>query len=237
MKLNASFLVIPAMVAGLQAASAGDVTGKITLSGTPPPPVVIDMSSVPDCGKAHSEPVKTQIYVVGAKGELRDVVVYIKGLDGKSTGESAAPLVLDQKGCEYLPYVSAIQTKQKIVVKNSDPLFHNVDMQPTVDGNKPANKAQGPGAPDISVTFDKPENFLHIKCDVHPWMHTYVSVFDHPYFAVSAADGTYKIANVPPGKYTILAAHRKANMNNPVTKEVEVKADGAVVDFTIEVPK
>jgi hypothetical protein len=236
MKLNASFLVIPAMVAGLQAASAADITGTITLNGTPPPPVVIDMSSVPDCGKAHSEPAKIQVYVVGAKGELKDVVVSLK-LSGKSTGESASPLMLDQKGCEYIPYVSAVQTKQKIVVKNSDPLFHNVDMQPTQEGNKPANKAQGPGAPDITVSFAAPENFLHVKCDVHPWMHTYVSVFDHPYFAVSAADGTYKISNVPPGKYTIEAAHRKATGNKPVSKEVEVKADGAVVDFTLEVPK
>ena len=65
------------------------------------------------------------------------------------------------------------------------------------------------------MTFDKPEMFLKFKCDVHQWMFAWASVFDHPYFAVSAKDGTFKIANVPPGKYTIQAAHRKAWYRDP----------------------
>jgi len=56
-------------------------------------------------------------------------------------------------------------------------------------------------------------------------------VFDHPYFAVSGKDGTFKIANVPPGKYKVRAIHRKAGA---VTQEVEVKAEPAKVDFTLE---
>ena len=150
-----------------------------------------------------SGPIKQQFYVVGGKGELKDVVVSIKGMTGKSKGESAEPLVLDQKGCEYTPYVAAVQTGQKIIVKNSDPLFHNVDVIPTKDGNKPANKAQGPGAPDISISFPTEESFLKFKCDVHPWMFAYVTVVDSPYFAVTDKDGKYTIKDVPPGKYTL----------------------------------
>ncbi len=75
--------------------------------------------------------------------------------------------------------------------------------------------------------------FLKFKCDVHAWMFAWVSVFDHPYFAVSAKDGTFKIANVPPGKYTIQAAHRKAC---PATQEIEVKEGApAKVDFRLEI--
>jgi len=89
-----------------------------------------------------------------------------------------------------------------------------------------------PGSGDLTVSFDKPEPFLKFQCDVHPWMFAWVSVFDHPYFAVSARDGTFKIANVPPGKYTIQAAHRKAGV---VTQQVEVKEGApAKVDFTLE---
>ena len=80
MKLNPRFLVIPALVAGLQAASAADVTGTVTLNGKPPEEKVIDMSSIPDCGKAHSEPVKTQFYVVGSNNGLKDVVVAIRNV-------------------------------------------------------------------------------------------------------------------------------------------------------------
>jgi hypothetical protein len=100
-------------------------------------------------------------------------------------------------------------------------------------GNKEFNQAQVPNGPDLTFSFDKAENFLKFQCDVHKWMFAWVSVFDHPYFAVSAKDGTFKIANVPPGKYKIQAAHRKAGM---ATQEVEVKeGEPAKVDFTLEV--
>src|SRR5579872_5091850 len=127
MRINPSFLIIPALVAGLQAASAGDITGTITLTGTPPPEKVNDaINTVPDCAKLHSEPVKTQFYVVSPKGELKDVVIYITNITGKPAADSVPPLVMDQKGCEYTPYIAAVQTNQKIAVKNSDPVMHNI---------------------------------------------------------------------------------------------------------------
>jgi hypothetical protein len=147
--------------------------------------------------------------------------------------------VLDQKGCEYIPYISAVQTGQKVLIKSSDPFLHNVHIDPATEGNasKAKNQAQMAGGPDISVSFPAPEDFLRIKCDVHPWMLSYVTVVDNPYYAVTDKDGKFKIANVPPGKYTVEAIHRKANPKAPVAKEIEVKADGAKLDFTIEVPK
>ena len=87
------------------------------------------------------------------------------------------------------------------------------------------------GGPDLTYTFDKPEPFLKFQCDVHPWMFAWVSVFDHPYFAVSAADGKFTIKNVPAGKYTLEAVHRKLGTQ---TAEIEDKADGAAQNFTFE---
>jgi len=166
-------------------------------------------------------------------GELADVVVSVQGIGGKSAGASAKPAVLDQKSCLYVPQIIAVQTGQKLIVKNSDPVMHNVDVQPANDsGNPSKNEVQVPGAADLTFSFPKPEMFLKIKCDVHAWMFAWVSVFDHPYFAVSAKDGTFKIPNVPAGKYTLQAAHRKAGT---VTREVEVKeGEPARVDFTLE---
>jgi len=240
MKIKSGFLLLSVLGAGLPA-FAGDVTGTVTLSGTPPPAPVNDkLADNPQCAALHSEPVKIVFYRVGANNGLADVVVKIIGISGTSTGESAPPLNLDQKGCEYIPYISAVQTGQKIIIKNSDPFLHNVHVDPSADGGnigKAKNMAQMGGGPSMSVSFSAPEDFLRIRCDVHPWMFSYITVVDNPYFALTDADGKFKIANVPPGKYKIEALHRKANAKKPLVKEVEVKPDGAMVDFTIEVPK
>jgi len=179
---------------------------------------------------------KTRFYAVGANTGLADVIVVIKGVpSAKSAGASAAPVVLDQKGCEYLPYVMAVQTDQKILAKNSDPVLHNVHAIPSTPGNQEKNQAQAAGGPDLTFTFTKPENFLKFQCDVHNWMFAYVSVFDHPYFAVTDKDGKFTIKNVPDGKYTIQAFHRRAApAASPASKEVEVKG-GTTADFALDV--
>jgi plastocyanin len=240
MKMNPRLLIIPALAAGLQAAVAGDLTGTVTLSGTPPEAKINEaLAGNPQCGPLHSEPVKIEFYKVGADKGLAEVVVKITNISAKSTGESAPPVVLDQKGCEYIPYVTAAQTGQKIIIKSSDPVLHNVHIDPNPDGpnaGKAKNIAEMQGQ-EISVVFPAAEDFLRIKCDVHPWMFSYVTVVDNPYFAVTDKDGKYTIPNVPPGKYKVEAIHRKANAKAPVVQEVEVKADGAKLNFTIEVPK
>jgi plastocyanin len=218
--------------AALQLARAGDITGTITLKGTPPAErELTPIKDDPNCAAMYPGALpKTKFYVVSASGGLADVVVTLKGGDFKSTGASAEPAVLDQKGCLYVPQILAVQTGQKIVVKNSDPCVHNVHVTPTA--NPEANQVQMPGGADLTFTFDKPEPFLKFKCDVHPWMFAWVSVFDHPYFAVSGADGKFTIKNVPPGKYTLEAAHRKLGTQ---TADIEVKADGTAQNFTFEV--
>ena len=237
MKTMTQVCIVTVLAAGLQLAVAGDITGTITLKGTPPPEKEIaDIKTDVNCGKLHTAPVKTRFYVVGANGALADVFVTLKGISGKSTGASAAPLMIDQKGCEYIPYVAACQTGQKIQVKNSDPVLHNVHPTPanTAAGNKEVNQAQMAGGADLTFVFPAPENFLRFKCDVHPWMFSYVNVVDHPFFAVSGADGKFSIKNVPPGKYTVVAMHRKAAPAPGVEKEIEVTADGAKLDLTLE---
>lgn len=219
-----------------QVATAGDITGTIKLEGTPPPEKPITVMD-PTCLGLHNGKIPTtEFYVVGANQGLRDVVVYLKGVSAKSTGATAEPLLLDQKGCMYTPYVAAVQTGQKIVVRNSDPVLHNVHVMPTPSsGNKEANKAQIPKGPDLSFDFANPEMFLKFKCDVHMWMFSYICVFDNPYFAVTDKDGNFKIANVPPGKYTLAAVHRKANDGQAITKEIEVTDSGATVDLSLPV--
>jgi plastocyanin len=234
MKKLSTLIIVNGLAAALQVAPAADITGTVNLKGTPPKEKdITPLMEDANCGKLHTKVPTTRFYVVSAKGELADVVVSLQGISGKSTGASAPPVVLDQKGCEYVPSILAVQTDQKITVKNSDPVLHNVHTVPT-DGsdNKQRNEAQLPNGPDLTFSFSKPESFLKFKCDVHTWMFAWISIFDHPYFAVSGKDGSFKIANVPPGKYKLQAAHRKAGV---VTQDVEVKeGEPAKVDFTLE---
>jgi hypothetical protein len=226
-----------ALLGAAQAAAAADIVGTVTFKGTPPPekeitPILND----PTCaamydGKAPT----THFYVVGPKGEFGDVIVTLQGVTG-STGASAPPVVLDQKKVMYTPTILAIQTGQKLIVKNSDPVLHNVHLNPTVPENEKANEAlintaQMPNGADLTYSFVKPEKFLKFQCDVHPWMFAWVTVVDSPYYAVSGADGKFVIKNVPPGKYTVAADHRKAGS---ATQEVEVKDTDVTVNFTFE---
>ncbi len=228
-------LLLAVWTAGVPSASAGDITGTVTLKGTPPAEIEITpLENDPNCGKLHKEKVFTRFYEVGANHGLADVVVMLKGISGKSTGASAPAVVLDQKGCLYTPQILAIQTGQKLLVRNSDPVLHNVHDTPEISGNKEYNQAQPPNGPDLTFTFSAPESFLRFKCDVHPWMFAWVTVVDSPYFAVTGADGTYKIPNVPPGKYTLVALHRKAAPTG-VEKQIEVTDAPLTADFTLEV--
>jgi plastocyanin len=229
------FVLLIAALAATPVARAADITGVITLKGTPPPEVDLGSTMTeasPDCAAMYEagKMPTTHFYVVGAKGEFADVVVSLN-VTGKSTGAGAPAAVLDQKGCVYVPTIFAVQTGQKIIVKNSDPCIHNVHTISTA-GNADHNDAQMPGGADLTYTFDKPEMFLKFQCDVHPWMKAWVTVVDSPYFSVSGKDGKFVIKNVPPGKYTITANHRKLGAQ---TQEVEVKDGDATVNFTFEV--
>ena len=227
--------LLAAVLTVAAAANAADIIGNVTLKGTPPAEADLGpyMKDFPDCAAMYGGKLPTtHFYVVGPKGEFADVVVSLKGMSGKSTGPSAPPALLDQKGCVYTPQILAVQTGQKLLVRNSDNCIHNVHCTPTVAGNDEHNDGQMAGAPDLTYTFPKPEMFITFKCDVHPWMRAWVSVFDHPYFAVSDQSGKFVIKNVPPGKYTVEADHRKLGVQ---TQDVEVKDSDVTVNFTYQI--
>src|SRR5437763_1634025 len=104
------WLCAVALSAGFATMSFGQITGKATLTGTPPQmPEIVVVKVLPDCAKLHKEPVYEEKVVAGDKGELANVVVYIKTPEGKTLGKaSSEPAVLDQKGCMYVPHVIGI---------------------------------------------------------------------------------------------------------------------------------
>lgn len=216
------------------AVSFGSISGKITLQGNPPAENPLPLDS--GCGNLYkgAKPT-TQFYVHGADGGLADVFVYItKGLEGRKFNPSAEPVVLDQVGCLYIPYVTGAMTGQTIEVRNSDSLLHNVHPTPTVAGNKESNKAMLPKSAPLLFQFNSAEVFVRFKCDIHPWMFSYVGIVDHPYFAVSDANGNFTISNVPPGNYTLEFYHRKSGKK---TLNIQVKAgENTSANSTVTVP-
>ena len=219
------------LAGSLQLAPAGEITGKVTLKGTPKPEVSIDLGAV--CGPLNpNKSVTTRHYVVGKDGGLANVFVYLK--DAKAAPSASEAQMLDQAGCMYEPYVMGVVTGQKFKIKNSDPTLHNVHATPKI--NKEFNFGQPIKDQVSEKSFDQAEVLVRMKCDVHPWMFAYVGVVDHPYFAVTDKEGNFKISGVPDGKYTIVAYHLKTHgANAGVTQAIEVKGS-AKQDFTVEAP-
>jgi hypothetical protein len=99
-----------------------------------------------------------------------------------------------------------MQTNQTLKMLNNDPTTHNSHAMPK--NNPDWNQSQTAGTA-LELRFRSPELFVPMKDNQHPWEKAYVGVFSHPFFSVSATDGSYKISGVPPGQYTVVAWHEQ----------------------------
>jgi plastocyanin len=197
----------PAASATVDTANAGTVTGKVTFAGTPPAPTPIKLSSDPYCQKANPG-LTTETEVVGKDGAVENVFVYVKdGLGNRTFPAPAEPVTLDQKGCHYSPHVLGIQVGQPLQIVNSDDTLHNV--HGLAKANKEFNQGQPIQGMKMTHTFSTKEVMIPFKCDVHGWMNAWIGVLDHPFYAVTTADGTFSLKGLPPGTYTIEAWHEK----------------------------
>ena len=189
-------------------ATAANVSGKVVFEGAAPKNPRINMSAEPDCNGLHSGAVHAEVAVVGEGGVLGNVFVWVKsGLEGKKFKTPSNAVALDQKGCIYTPHVISLQTNQVLAVSNSDPNTHNVHPLPKV--NREWNKSQTANAPAIERKFSRQEIMMPVKCNIHPWMRSYINVVDHPFFAITGSDGSFEIKGLPPGTYTIEAVHER----------------------------
>lgn len=206
------------------------IAGKVMLDGEAPPKKKIAMNGDRYCEKHDKEHVAPKLEV-GKDGGLPHVFVYIKkGISAKYPAP-AATVELDQTGCMYEPHVFGLQVGQTLNIKNNDSTAHNVHALPKK--NTGFNIAQPRKDIVNPVIFKRPEVMIKFKCDVHGWMDAYCGVLNHPFFAVTDADGNFKIDKLPAGKYTIEAWHE---MYGTRTMEVEV-GDGESGDIKFEFGK
>lgn len=188
---------------------SASITGSARYEGDIPNLPPIKMDADPGCAKKHpggtSQPT---MLVLGDDRQLANVFVrVVGGLPAGSWPPPSEPAVLDQEGCEYEPHVLGLMAGQTLKILNSDGLLHNIHALP--DENAEFNRAMPAAVAEITHVFEEPEFMFRIKCDVHPWMGAFVSVMEHPFFAVTGTDGTFEIEGLPAGTYEIEAWHER----------------------------
>lgn len=192
-------------VAGAMGSSV--VSGKIVFEGAVPANDKVKMSSDAYCIKQHPGEVSKDEVLVAADKGLANVFVYVKeGIKGTYPAP-ATPQVIDQKGCTYHPHVFGLVAGQTLQILNSDATLHNIHAFP--EKNEGFNLGMPVQGMKYEKKFDKPEVMVKIKCDVHGWMLAFAGVVPHPFFAVTAPDGSYTIKDLPAGSYTLEAWHEK----------------------------
>ena len=216
------------MVAGSAAAGTGSVKGRFVLDGTSPKlePLVAKGEPVRDAATCSASAVPNQTYVVSDKGGIANIVVYLKKAPKDMPDDAAVPpsepAVFDQKGCVFEPHVLAVQAGRPVTLKSSDPVAHNVRIS---FFNNPSVNQIIPGNGSIEKTFELGESApSSVACDIHPYMIGYVMVTDHPYVAVTDADGNFEIKNLPEGEHEFRVWHEASGYLDK-GMEVEITAD------------
>lgn len=225
-------LVAAFLLAGATAARAdgGSITGTVRWKGAEPARAPLDRSSDPVCA---ANPRASEDIVVD-HGKVKDVLVRIKVGTAGTHAAPTTPAVVIQDQCMYGPRVVGVIAGQSLEIRNGDPTFHNVR------GNRAGkvvwNLAQPARGPALTRTeLGAPGDVVDLHCDVHPWMAAWVAVLDHPYFAVTGADGAFTITGVPPGSYTLEAWHPTLGLTSTKVKVKKGKATKAT--FTLAAPK
>ena len=210
------------------------LTGTIAVKGNIPRTLLYDMTADPVCVDLNRGHRETDFLLISNQ-RLLNTFVYIKTGEPLKEYRFEVPeteVVLERKNCRFSPRILGIRAGQPLSIVNRDPTFHNT--HPTPRLNPEWNYSQAVGSSPMVKTFSRPEQFIPIKCNQHPWERAILGVFDHPFFAVSDAFGNYEIRGLPPGRYKLGAWHEELG-----EQEIEITVVGGEsrkIDFTFDVP-
>jgi len=217
-----------AAYAGILGPVSGALTGTVTYAGVAPAVQKLQVTKdVQVCGK---EPHYDESLIVANNKGIKNVVVLIisppKGKDLKSLGMN---FELHQTGCVFLPHVQIVPVGVPLKIFNNDGILHNFHTYS--QKNPPINVAQPKFKKVIEKTFTAAE-VVSVKCDVHGWMSGYIVVVDHSYYAITDANGQFRITEVPAGNYQVEFWHEKLGK---IRKEIKVTA-GAEIKLDLVYP-
>lgn len=211
-----------------------NLTGTINVKGTIPKPLQIDMSADPVCQQLNSKP-ETD-HLIANENKLANAFVYVKNRELFQVYRFEEPdteEVLERRNCRFMPHIIGLRVGQPFSIVNADRTYHNI--HPTPKLNHEWNQTQPPGSAPLRKAFHRAEVIIPVKCNQHPWEKAYIAVMDHPFFAVSDANGNFEIRGLPHGTYTLAVWHEQLG-----EQEMEltlVAGETRRVDFTFEAKK
>ncbi len=237
--------------ANLTLAGGGTLKGKFVYGGEAPKAAAVDVNADKAfCGK-HG--LVNESLVVGKDGALGNVIIYLylsRGdtvkVDPAYDALKAKAVRLNNENCRFSPHVGLLWTEQTIVLANKDTVGHNMKVDAR---NKPMN-ALIPAGGELPTKFEEAERLpVQVGCNIHPWMRGWLVIRDNPYFAVTGADGSFEIKNIPAGDWQFQVWHEQAGYVREVKiggkdvewsrgrVEVSVKEAGTVDLGTVTVPE
>lgn len=224
---------------GGEVSGGGSIKGTVTISPVPQPTQFTVEKDVKTCRGKQEQKANNRLTANQETGVWADVVVYIDGIEKGKPLPKGEKFTIDQKACEYTPFVTIAPKKSSIEFTSSDPILHNVHVyegtpeQPHARTRDVMNQAMKddsvPAMPLERRDLRKP-SFYYVRCDAgHIWMAAYIWVVEHPYYAKTDANGQFELTDVPPGTYTLRFWHAGYEIE-PVVK------DGKVVDYNYGAP-
>jgi len=227
---SAAALICAAMTSSARA-QWGSIKGQVVLDGKLDdlkPLVKKGDAAAKDAAVCAANDVPDESVVVDAKTNgVANVFVYLTKkpdkVHEKFNKPAEAEVIWDQMGCKFLPHAAIVQTNQQLNVRSGDPIAHNTRATPlkNVGFNfiVPPNDRKG-----TNVPMKQSERLpIAVGCDIHPWMRGWILVVDHPYAAITAADGTFEITDLPPGELEFRVWQEKIGYVNPTPGEKTLK--------------
>jgi len=224
-KAIASLVVLAAVVSTVGAAEWGDLKGQVVFDGPAPVPEKAKITSDREVCCQHDVVVESLLVDPQTKG-VRNVVVVLtqsrrdqRAVPIHESYEALKdqPVMLDNEGCRFEPHIALIWTSRNLVVGNSDPIGHNVNL---MSNDAEAFNETIPSGGTIEKSFAREKRMpVSISCSIHPWMKGWAIIRDTPYMAITGEDGTFEIKNLPTGTWQFMFWQEAAGYLSDVQRD------------------